>query len=149
MHFSHGNFKKAFKFFVVAILIFVISFMAIEIYLFSNAGYPPTYTSTQPSITISKINILNVSIAQMVQDIENTPTYKVLTLQLGPTTAENIKLDTSFPGGSVQVDFYGQRSNAYFYFLSSSGYPYHVNVGTYSMNQFHPQGLAAKTHLRK
>ena len=92
MHFSHGNFKKAFKFFVVAVLIFAISFTAVEINLFSNAGYPPTYSASQPGITISKSNILNISLSQLVQDIENTPTYKVLTLQLGPTTAENIKL---------------------------------------------------------
>ena len=44
----------------------------------------------------------------------------------------------------VQVDFYGQHSNTYFYLVSSSGYPYHVSVGTYIKNQFHPQWLAAK-----
>ena len=142
--YSHGNFRKVFKFFLVAVMIFVISFTAVELNLFSDAGYPPTYSSSQQGITLSKSNILNVSLAQIVQDIENTPTYKVLTLQLGPATAENIKLDTSLPGGSVQVDFYGQRSNAYFYFLSNSGHPYRVSVGTYIKNQFHPQWFAAK-----
>ncbi len=142
--FSHGNVRKVFKFFMVAVLIFVISFTAVEFNLISNAGYPPTYSTSQTSTTISKNNMLNFSLSQMLQDIESTPTYKLLTLQFGPTEAENIKLDSSFPGGQVQVDFYGQKSNTYFYFLSSQGYPYHVNVGTYSVNQFHPQGLAAK-----
>ena len=141
--FTHGNVKKALKFFVVAVLIFSISFTAVEFNLIRNAGYPPTYSISQQG-TISKNNILNVSLAQILQDIESTPTYKMLTLQFGSMTAENIMLDTSIPGGLVQVDFYGQKSNTYFYFLSSSGYPYHVNVGTYSANQFHPQGLAAK-----
>ncbi len=145
--FSRGNVKKACKFFVVAVLIFSISFTAVEFNLIWNAGYPPTYTSAQPGITISRANILNASLIQIVQNIERTPTYEFLTAQFGATTAETIKLDTSFPAGLVQVDFYGNNSDAYFYFSSSSGNTYHVNVGssrtTYT-TRFHPQAQPAQ-----
>ena len=147
--FTHGNVKKALKFFVISVLIFSISFTAVEFNLNWNAGYPPTYTLAQPGITISKANILNTSLIQIVQDVEKTPTYELLTIQFGVTTAETIKLDTAFPsrGGLVQVDFYGKNSDAYFYFSSSSGYPYHVNVGsskTTLTTRFHPQAQPAK-----
>ena len=107
--FSHGNVRKAFKFFMIAVLIFVIGFTAVEFNLITNAGYPPTYSTAQQSKTISKNNILKMSLTQILQDIENTPTYNMLTLQFGPTIAENIKLDTSIPGGQVLVDFYWQK----------------------------------------
>ena len=145
--FTHGNVKKALKFFVVAVLIFSISFTAVEFNLTWNAGYPPTYTLIQPGITISRANILNASLTQIVQNIERTPTYELLTIQFGAVTAETIKLSTSFPGGLVHVDFYGKNSNAYFYFRSSSGFPYHVNAGssqTTFITRFHPQAQSAK-----
>jgi hypothetical protein len=147
--FSHGNVRKVFKFLVVAVLIFSISFTTVEIILLGNAGYPPTYNSDQPNITFSTANIPSVLLTKLVQDIERTPTYKFLTVQFGETTAETIKLDTAFPsrGGYVQVDFYGKNSDAYFYFSSSSGYPYHLNVGiskTTLTTRFHPQAQSAK-----
>jgi hypothetical protein len=145
--FTHGNVKKAFKFFVVAILLFSISFNVVEFDLIRNAGYPSTYAAVQPGITVSMANILNASLTKNVQDIENTPTYKLLLAQFGDTTAETIKLDTSFPGGLIQVDFYGKNSDAYFQFSSISGNTYHVNVGsshtTYT-TRFHPQAQSAK-----
>ena len=110
--FTHGNVKKAFKFFVVAILLFSISFNVVEFDLIRHAGYPSTYAAAQPGITVSMANILNASLIKNVQDIENTPTYKLLSVQFGVTTAETIKLDTSFPGGLNQVDFYGKNSDA-------------------------------------
>jgi hypothetical protein len=42
------------------------------------------------------------------------------------------------------MDFYRQHANTYLYFLSSSGHPYHVNIGTFSKTQFQPKGLVAK-----
>ena len=128
-------------------LFFRLAFLQLKFNLTSNAGYPPTYTLTQPGITISRANILNASLTNIVQDIERTPTYKFLTVQFGATTAETIKLDTSFPGGLVQVDFYGTNSDAHYQFSSSSGYPYHVNVGsskTTFITRFHPQAQPAK-----
>jgi hypothetical protein len=103
--YSHGNVRKAFKFFVVVVLIFSISFTAVEFDLFWNAGYPPTFATAQPGIALSNTTILNASLSQIVQDIERTPTYDLLKVQYGVTAAETIKLDASFPGGLVQVDF--------------------------------------------
>src|SRR5271157_1577494 len=136
--FSHGNVKKTFKFFVVAVLIFLISFTAVEFNLIWNAGYPAASVSAEPNVTISYPSILNISLTQLNQAIEKSPTYELLALEHGKTNPESIKLYTYFPGGWVQVDFYGENSNVFFYFLASSGHQYHVNVESFIGRPFPP-----------
>ena len=132
--FSHGDIKKKFKFFVVAVLIFLISFTAVEFNLIWNAGYPAASVSAEPNVTISYPSMLNISLTQLIQGIENSPTFGLLTTEHGKTNPETIKLDSGF--GWIQVDFYGEGSNTFLGFLASRGDQYHVQISYYSGQPF-------------
>ncbi|MCL2359343.1 hypothetical protein [Candidatus Bathycorpusculum sp.] len=101
---SHGLLRRILKYALFAVIIFSISFPVFEGYLFWNAGYPPTFGTAQPDVTLSYDNILAVSLTELVQSIRNTSTFKLLMLEHpGEVTIESIKLDTGFRGGRIDV----------------------------------------------
>ena len=132
--FSRGKVRKACKFFVVAVLVFSISFTAVEFNLISNAGYPAASVSAEPNVTISYPSMLNISLTQLIQGIETSPTYSLLATEYGKTNPETIKLDAGL--GWIQVDFYGKGSNTILGFFTSSGDQYRVQVSSYSGQPF-------------
>jgi hypothetical protein len=128
---THGSVRKMFKYMIIGTLIFAISFTAFESYMLSNTGYPPTYSPQQPGVTLTDSSLLNASLTQIVDGIEKSPAYALLTVEHGTTIPRTIQLNTQLTGGSIEVDYYAKNSNAFFYFLSSGGYPYHVQVSSY------------------
>ena len=129
---THGRIRKIFKYVLVAALVFAISFASFESYLLSNAGYPST-ASAQSTGTGGSFSILGVSLTQLINGIEKSQTYALLTTEHGKTAAESIKLDSSFLPNWIEVDFYGEGSNTYLTFVAPlPGDQYHVQVGTYS-----------------
>lgn len=129
---SHGRIRRVLKCVVIAALIFAISFASVEGYLLSNAGYP-SGVNLQSTGTGGSFGILDVSLTQLIQGIEKSPTYVLLTAEHGETAPESIKLDSAFSPDLVEVDFYGEGSNAYLAFMAPlPGEQYRVQVGTYS-----------------
>ena len=125
---THRNLKRTLKYFVIFLLIFGISFSSFERYFFWNAGYPSTYSSAQPSITLSYPAVLNVSISDVVQSAETTVAFSIFRLEHpGDVTFESILLDTTFPGGRIEVTFYNEATNIGFGLISSAGYQYHAS----------------------
>ncbi len=127
---AHGYTKKILKYIIIGALIFAISFTSIESYMLWNAGYPATGVAAPSGVTIAYPSVLNVSLAQLIDGIEKSPTYALLTSEHGKTNPEMIWLNTEFTGGSINVGFYGQNSNTYYGYSASAGYQYHVQVGT-------------------
>jgi len=130
---SHGVLRRGFKRLILAVMIFAICFTTFEGYLLWNAGYPPTFMPSQQGVTISYTNILNASLTQIVQSVENTPTFSLITLEHpGKVTFESMKLDTTFGGGHIEVVLYQKSSNLGFKFVCSDGHSYHTSVSSWS-----------------
>lgn len=123
--FSHGSLRKAFKFFWVCVLIFAISFTAVEIYMFSNAGYPPTYTPSQP--TLSMQALLNASVTEIVQGIEQSPTFRFLNLEHKEIALETIELNPVVTGG-ICVTYFLEDTHSIVQFTSRCGQQYRVTI---------------------
>jgi hypothetical protein len=130
---THGSLKKTLKYLVVAIMIFAISFTSYESYLFRNAGYPPTYTPSEPKTSLSLQGMLNASLTQILQNIEQSPTFSLLKLEHGDKIAfESMRLmPSNGPGGYISVDFLTDNSNAYFHFYSGNGHQYFLEKTSY------------------
>jgi len=133
---AHGVIRKIFKYIVIAMLIFAITFASFESYVFWNAGNPSTNGAPSSGITIGYPNVLNTSLTKLVQGIESSTTFALLTAEHGKTEPETIWVNTGTPGGSITVDFYGQGSNVYYDFSASAGDQYHVSVSSYSGQPF-------------
>jgi len=140
---SHGLLRRTFKYTILAAMIFAISFSAFEGYMFWNAGYPPTFGSSQPGVTISYSNILNASLTEIVQSVKKTPTFSLLTLEHpGEVTIETMTLDTTFRGGRIEVVLYQESSNLGFNFGASGGGSYRILVAPWGgtpLSQMRPQ----------
>jgi hypothetical protein len=120
------------------VLLFAISFSAVEGYLFRNAGYPPTFGSPQSGVTLSYPSILNASLTEIVQNIKDAPAFKLLMLEYpNEVRIETIKLSTTFGSGSIEVHFYQESSKLGFNFFSSGG-SYHVSVSPLLGTSLHP-----------
>jgi hypothetical protein len=118
---SRGKFKRPLKYFVLALMIFGIVFGSFESYVFWNAGYPSTLMPSESAVTISYPRILNVTLTEVIKSAENTVAFKVFRLEHpGEVTFESILLDTTFPGGEIEV-------NMGLGFISSAGYHYHAS----------------------
>ncbi|MGA2385100.1 MAG: hypothetical protein ABSG33_01045 [Candidatus Bathyarchaeia archaeon] len=129
---AHGRVKRIFKYVVIATLIFAIVFGSFESFLLLNAGYPSTNVA-QAGGTAGYTSILNLSLTQLIQGIEKSSTYALLTAEHGKTIPESITLDSSSFPEWVEVDFYGEGSNTYLAFMApTAGSQYHVEVATYS-----------------
>lgn len=150
---SHGVLRRAFKYVIIAVMIFAICFTTLEGYLLWNAGYPPTFMPSQQSVTISYSNILNVSLTQIVQSIKNTPTFSLITLEHpGEITFESMELDTTLRGGRIEVVLYQKSSNLGFTFVCSNGHSYHASVsswGGYPPSRMFPQEQIPEETLKQ
>jgi hypothetical protein len=151
---SHGSLKKALKYLVVAIMIFAISLTSFESYLFWNAGYPPTFTQSEPKISLSLQEMLNASLTQIVQNIEQSPTFSLLKIEHGDKIAfESIMLmPSNGPGADIRVDFLTENSNAYFHFYSSKGHQYILQKTSYTgplVSQLYPSNQTADETFRQ
>jgi hypothetical protein len=136
---SHGLLRRIVKYTMFAVLLFAISFSAVEGYLFRNAGYPPTFGSPQSGVTLSYPNILDVSLTEIVQDVKDTSAFKLLMLEHpNEVRIETIKLSTVFGAGSIEVRFYQESSKLGFNFFSSGGGPYYVSVRPLLGTRLHP-----------
>ena len=126
---SHNIVRKAFKFLIIAVMVFVIFFVVFEFYVLGNAGYPPTSEPAQEGVTISYSNILNASLTQIVQSAKNSHAFNLLAFEYpGAITLESMNLHTGWPGGRIQVEFYHKSADLSFMFICSNGYPYHVST---------------------
>jgi hypothetical protein len=134
---SHGIVKRFFKYLILAVMIFSVSFTAVEGIVLLNAGYPPSFAPLQPGVTISHSNILSASLTKIVQSAENSPAFAFLVLEHpGKVVVEGISLNPFGEGGSIEVVLYQQASNLAFRFAASDGYPYHATVSTWSGTPF-------------
>ena len=132
---THGRIRRTFKLVAIAALIFAIAFASVESYMLLNAGYPSTGAAS--GATAGYAGIFNISLTQLIDGIEKSPTYALLTAEHGKTNPESIRLDSSFFPEWVEVDFYGQNSNAYLAFMApTSKSQYHVQASTYSGEPF-------------
>ena len=126
---SHNIVKKAFKFLIIAVMLFAIFFAVFEFCLFTNAGYPPTFEPSQEGVTISYSNILNASLKQIVQNVKNSPAFSLLSFEYpGEITFESMHLYTRWLGGKIQVEFYHKSANLGFLFICCDGHPYRVST---------------------
>lgn len=151
---SRGSLKRALKYFIVAIMIFAISFTSFESYMFWNAGYPPTYTPSEPKTSLSLQGMLNASLTQILQNIEQSPAFNLLKLEYGDNiTFESMKLEPSNgPGGYISVDFLTENSNAYFHFFSSNGHQYIAQKTSYQgslASQRYPSNQTAQETFKQ
>ena len=136
---SHGKIRKlgsALKFTLALIMIFTISFTAVEGYLLWNGGYPSTYVLAQPTVSLSLQKMLNSSVEQIVQGAENSQTFALLKLEHGNNlTFESMNLSPSngyLSGGYISVDFASSSGNRYFHCYSADGHQYIIQVTTYN-----------------
>ena len=131
---THERVKKIFKFVALGALIFAIAFASVENYLLLNAGYPSANAASAK--TGGYTSLFNISLIQLIDGIEKSPSYALLKAEHGQVNPESIQLDSSFPEW-VEVDFYAQNSNTYLAFMSSApGDQYRVQVSTYSGEPF-------------
>lgn len=129
---AHGRVRRIFKYVVIGALIFAIVFGSFESFLLLNAGYPSTNVA-QATGNAGYAAVLNVSLTKLIQGIEKSPAYALLTAEHGKTVPETITLDSSSFPDWVEVDFYGEGSNTYLAFMAPTvGDQYHVEVSTYS-----------------
>jgi hypothetical protein len=136
---SHGKVRRvgtALKFTLALVMIFSISFTAVEGYLLWNAGYPATYTPTQPTVTLSLQKMLNASVEQIVQRMEDSQTFALLKLEHGSDIIfESMNLSPSngyLNGGYISVDFASSSGNKYFHCYSADGHQFIIQVTTYN-----------------
>jgi hypothetical protein len=146
--------RSTLKFTLVALMIFAISLTAVESYLFWNGGYPTTYVSTEPQVTLSMQKMLNSSVEKLVQSIEDSQTFNLLRLEHGGNTAfESLKLWPSHgSGGYVSIDFASNVNNAYFHFYSGDGHQYIIDPMTYNgqvMSQLYPSEQTTDEALKQ
>jgi hypothetical protein len=126
---SHSNRKKVFKYLTIGVMIFAIILTATEGYLLTNVGQPPAFSPSQEGVTISYPNIFNASLTEIVQSVKNSPTFHFLSLEyLDTINFESMKLDTTFPGGRIEVVFYQKSNDLSFMFTCSNGYPYQASI---------------------
>lgn len=148
---SHGKLRRlgsALIFTLALIMIFTISFTAVEGYLLWNGGYPATYTPTQPTVTLSLQKMLNASVEQIVQSAEDSQTFALLKLEHGSSlTFESMNLSPSnryLSGGYISVDFASSSGNKYFHCYSTDGHQYIIQVTTYN-GELIPQQSSQQT----
>jgi len=119
--------QRVFKYMVIVMFISIISFSAFQNYLYWNAGYPSTFDPSQPDITVSHVNMLDVSLVEIVQEVKNTSAFSLLSLEYPSNNIlKSVNIDTRFSGGSIEVRFNNPASKVDFYFQAHDGRPYTV-----------------------
>lgn len=123
---THGKIKKALKISLIIVMLFAISFASAEAYLFQNAGYPPTYSPSQP--TLSMQTMLNASVTEIVQGIEQSPTFHLLKLEHKEITLESIGLNPIGVTGGIYVTYFIEDTHSIARFTSSGGHQYRLSI---------------------
>jgi len=123
--------QRVFKYMLVGVLVFTIFFATSEVYTLRTVGYPPTFNPSQPNTTISRSTILDTSVVELIQGIQNTPAFRLLSLEYpGENLLKQIELTTLSPGingGHILVRYH-HSTTIDFYFSSHQGRPYEVRV---------------------
>jgi hypothetical protein len=142
---SHGLLRRTLKYTLFVVMIFSICFSAFEGYLFWNAGYPPTFGTPQPDVTLSYQNILNASLTEVVQSAKNTLTYKLFMLEHpGKAGIQTVTLDTTlFRGGRIEVEFNSFSSSWVdsIRFTAVDGRSYHTTVTSVTLAKLYSSPL--------
>jgi hypothetical protein len=121
-------------------MVCIIVFTAVETYMFWNAGYPPTYSRADPKTTLTMQSMLNASVLEIVQDIEQNPTFSLLKLEHnGEFKFHSMTFTPTDVGGYLEVNFFCEEDSTYAHFFSGNGNQYRLTVWhsdlTYPYNQ--------------
>ncbi|WNZ29205.1 MAG: hypothetical protein IAX21_11350 [Candidatus Bathyarchaeota archaeon] len=150
---TKARLKKYFKTIILAVMIFTIVFTGIEAYFLRNTGYPVNVMPSQPDVTVSYPNILNLSLTEIVQEIRKTPTFSFINFEHpGEIVFESISLDTTFLGGSIEVMFYQKSSNLNIRFMASNGHTYRTSISSWDglpISQSFPASKTAEETLNE
>lgn len=142
---SRGRVKKVLKFLVLAIMIFAISFASVETYLFQNAGYPPTYSPSQPNVTLTMQTMLNASLSEIIQGIEQSPTFNLLKIEHGNLILESIGLNPIGITAGISVTYFIENTHSIARFASWNGRQYKVSISQLIGQPFSEKYRSAQT----
>jgi len=112
---------------LVPVMIFALCFTGVEFCLFQYAGYPPTYTS-DPKASLTRESMLNASVVDIVQKLEQSPAFSLLKLEYGDGIRFYQMFIDSWKGGSIRVDFISEDTKHVYQFSSNNGDQYHLWV---------------------
>ncbi|MDR0373122.1 MAG: hypothetical protein LBI79_06150 [Nitrososphaerota archaeon] len=143
--------QRIFKYMLIGALIFTIGFSTFENYLCWNVGYPSTFDSSHPNVTISYPNILGVSLVEIVQDIKDTPAFSLLTLEYpGEILLTQVILNTRIAaGGEISLRFFHVASNWDLLFSSHDGSSYVASTIIWNRVREFPSQQTPDTSLRQ
>jgi hypothetical protein len=122
-----GKPKRILKYIVLTVMIFAITFASVEVYLFQNSGYPPTYSSMKPNDTLSMQTMLNASLTEIIRGIEQSTSFRLLKLEHGNIIFESIGLNPIGIGG-IDFNYFIEDTHSYVRFTSSGGRQYHISI---------------------
>ena len=104
-----------------------------EGYLFRNTIYPPVYLRSERGANLSNEAVLNASLVEIVQGIEQSSAFALLKLEhSGEFTLESINLNMY---GNVRV-LYSAEDKSRIQFISSGDAPYSISVSPSSSKPF-------------
>jgi hypothetical protein len=139
---SKTTIRRAVKFGLVGVMVFALCFSAFEGYLFWNSGYPPTYSQSIPDVTVTMTGLANLSVAEIVHNVEATPTFSLLELEHGSLAFDSMSVHPSGDmGGYIEVNFFSAADHTFFHFCSSKGHPYIMQQMTYSGQRLAEQSI--------
>ena len=131
-------------------MICVIVFTAVETYMFWNAGYPPTYSVADPKTTLTQQSMLDASVLDIVQDIEQSPTFSLLKMEHGEFEFHSMTFTPSDVGGYLEVNFFCEKDSTYAHFFSGNGNQYRLSAWYSDINFFNGQSIdLAQQSLRQ
>jgi len=122
-----GKPKRILKYIVLTVMIFAITFASVEVYLFQNSGYPPTYSPMKPNDTLSMQTMLNASLTEIIRGIEQSTSFRLLKLEHGNIIFESIGLNPIGIGG-IDVNYFIEDTHSYVRFTSSGDRQYHISI---------------------
>jgi len=128
---SHGLLRRTLKYTLLATTIFSLSFSAFESYARGHVEYPPTFGTSQPGVTISYPQILDVSLIEAAQSVKNTLAFKLFMLEHpGETITSIIALDTvDYQGGRIEFILSQQSANSFFNAMGSNSISFSAKSG--------------------
>jgi ABC-type multidrug transport system fused ATPase/permease subunit len=130
---------------LIPVMIFALCFTGVEVCLFWNASYPPTYSAADPKISLTLGSMLNSSVVEIVQKIEQTQAFNLLKLEYGDRIRFSQMSMDSWQGGEIQVTFVSENGRYQFQFDSSDGSQYRVHVYSHNTPFFNAYGPSNTT----
>ncbi|HSV49209.1 MAG TPA: hypothetical protein VLH35_02750 [Candidatus Acidoferrales bacterium] len=124
--------RRIIKNMLVPVMIFTLCFTAVEVFMFWNAGYPATFSPSEPNVTLSMQGLLNASVVDIVKGIEESATFNLLKFEHGNDIMFESMILTPAgngnKGGYISVDFNSKKSEQYIHFYSGNGHQYSLQV---------------------